>query len=636
MLLESMKKGIGKYVMIVLASLLILSFAVWGIGDMAGVISNPNEVATVGDTKITQREFQEQFRSEMERIRGRVGNIDVDQARKLGVADATVNGLVARRLLELQAAELGLLVSDEQLRRQIRRNPTFRNALGEFDPSIFRTTLANNGLSEGAYVASLRQGKQQDYVGGVITAGAKVPEILADTVYKYRNEKRSAEIVKIKRGRAGGLKQPSDTELQAFMDENSTLFMAPEYRKFSLLFLDPVATAKELSPSAERIQEEYQDRLSSLSIPERRRLEQILVKDEEAAKRAHALLREGKTFGAVAKEISGKSGDDIKLGLVVESDLLPDLAKVAFALQKDGFGNPIKSPLGWHIFRVTEIQERREPSLDEVRKIISDDISRDLALDELVKRADQVEDALAGGADIDDAAKEAGVRVRKVQFINAEKKLQTDETLDGLPADPSFVEIAFTTEKGQTSDLIETSGGGYFMLRVDEIKEAAKRPLSEVREQVETAWEISQLNAVAKKTAEEIRDRAKGGTPLAEIAASNNLTVEKPAAVARFYAGGTNAIPPTILAGLFKAKVGDVVMAPTQDGYAVARLKDIENAKIDYNDGDLKDLREALTAGIANDILQEYTHALRQEYSVSIHQAALDAYFSNQGYGRGR
>ena len=235
MLLESMKKGIGKYVMIVLASLLILSFAVWGIGDMAGVISNPNEVATVGDTKVTQREFQEQFRREMERIRGRVSNIDAEQARNLGVADATVNGLVARRLLALQAAELGLLVSDEQIRRQIRRNPTFRNALSEFDPSIFRTTLANNGLSEGAYVASLRQDTQQDYVGGVITAGAKVPKILADTVYKYRNEKRSAEIVRIKRGQASELKKPSDTELQSFLDNNSTLFMAPEYRKLSLL-----------------------------------------------------------------------------------------------------------------------------------------------------------------------------------------------------------------------------------------------------------------------------------------------------------------------------------------------------------------------------------------------------------------
>ena len=110
MLLESMKKGVGKYVMIFLASLLILSFAVWGIGDMAGVISNPNEVATVGGTKITQREFQEQFRREMDRIRTRVANIDAEQARNLGVADATVNGLVSRRLIGLQAADLGLLI----------------------------------------------------------------------------------------------------------------------------------------------------------------------------------------------------------------------------------------------------------------------------------------------------------------------------------------------------------------------------------------------------------------------------------------------------------------------------------------------------------------------------------------------
>ena len=79
-----------------------------------------------------------------------------------------------------------------------------------------------------------------------------------------------------------------------------------------------------------------------------------------------------------------------------------------------------------------------------------------------------------------------------------------------------------------------------------------------------------------------------------------------------------------------------MVLAPTQDGYAVARLKEIQNATADDNDGDLKQLRETLTAAIANDILQEYTRALRQEYAVSIHQAALDAYFSNQGYGHGR
>ena len=40
-----------------------------------------------------------------------------------------------------------------------------------------------------------------------------------------------------------------------------------------------------------------------------------------------------------------------------------------------------------------------------------------------------------------------------------------------------------------------------------------------------------------------------------------------------------------------------------------------------------------LSSAIANDVLQEYTRALREEYSVSVNQAGLDAYFSHQGYG---
>ncbi|MEC9206659.1 MAG: SurA N-terminal domain-containing protein, partial [Pseudomonadota bacterium] len=148
MLLESMKKGIGKYVMIVLASLLILSFAVWGIGDMAGVTSNSNKIATVGDTEISQREFQDQFRREMDRLRSKLGNIDAEQARSLGIADATLNSIISRRLIALQAADIDLLISDDQLVRQIQNEPAFRNELGQFDRAVYQTMLANNSLSE--------------------------------------------------------------------------------------------------------------------------------------------------------------------------------------------------------------------------------------------------------------------------------------------------------------------------------------------------------------------------------------------------------------------------------------------------------------------------------------------------------
>lgn len=631
MLLEKMKKGVGKVVITILAVLLIISFAVWGIGDMVSGGGQNYEVAEVGSTRITQREFQEQFRREMDRIRSRIGNIDSQQARNLGLADSTLNGLISRRLLGLQAADLGLLVSDEQVVEQIKRQPAFRNALGQFDRSVFQITLANNGVSEGAYVASLRQDTQQDYIGGVISAGASAPPQLAETVYRYRNERRTADVIKVKR--SGAAPTPTEAELNAYLDKNANQFRAQEYRGLSVLYLDPAEVAKELSPSEERIQQEYEDRLTSLSVPERRRLEQILIKDEAAAKKAHATLSEGRSFEAVANGTTGKSGDEIKLGLVTLGDLLPDLGKAAFAIEKGAFTQPVKSPLGWHIFRVAEIQPGRQPKLEEVRKEIANDLAQELALDDLVKRANRVEDTLAGGASIEDASQEAGLKVRKVPPIDAARKLQSGGTLDGLPADPAFIDTAFSLKTGASSDLVESANGGYYMLRVDNIIEAAKRPLSQVRAEVEKAWKTAKLNEIAKKTAEEIRDAAKGGTPLSKIARSKNLVVENSKPVSRFGTGTDTIIPRPLLPELFKAKPGGVVMGQTAEGYAVAKLKDIRNELPKADDADFKRLQETLSGAIANDVLQEYTRALRTEYSVSVNQRALDAFFTGQGYG---
>ncbi|PPR11592.1 MAG: Peptidyl-prolyl cis-trans isomerase D [Alphaproteobacteria bacterium MarineAlpha11_Bin1] len=634
MLLESMKKGIGKYVMIVLASLLILSFAVWGIGDMAGVISNPDEIAIVGETKITQREFQDQFRREMERIRSRVGNINAEQARNIGLADTALNSLIAKRLILLQATALGILISDDQVVRRIKKEPTFRNEMGQFDRVVFQTTLANNGLSENMYVASLREETQQEYIGGAITAGVEAPPTLVNKVYQFRNERRTADIIKIKRSLAGKPPSPKEVQLVEFLNKNSAQFMAPEYRRLSILHLDPVEVAKELSPSEDDIQTEYEDRLASLSVPERRQLEQILLQDEEASKRAYSSLNEGRSFLSVATEFSEKPIEKTKLGLVARRDMLPMLADAVFALKKNQFTKPQKSPMGWHIIRVAEIEPGREPKLEEVRKQISDDLALDLALDDLVKRANQLEDSLAGGGSIDDAANDIGVKVLKTALIDSSGMSQTKKKQNGIPLEESFTQTAFSLKKGETSNLIETSNGGYFMVRVDDIVEAVKRAMDEVRPEVQAAWKADWLNKSIRKTAEEIRASVKGGTPLASAVSGKNLTVEVSKPVSRFSSLSGNLIPPSLLHEMFNAKVGDLLIGPISDGYAVVRVKGIQAASLANSDSDLKDLKGALSIAIANDVLQEYSRALREEYPVVMNQAALDAYFSNQDYGR--
>ncbi|MEE2662187.1 MAG: SurA N-terminal domain-containing protein [Pseudomonadota bacterium] len=631
MLLESMKKGVGKYVMILLASLLILSFAVWGVGDMVGVISNPDEVATVGDTKITQRQFQIKYRQQLNEIRSRIGNINSKQARNLGLAEITLNSIIDKRLIELQAHDLGLMVSDDIIRAKIRQEPAFRNKVGEFDPSIFRTLLANNGLTEATYVASVKQDLQRTYITGTLSSGSLAPPQLTNILFQHQNERRIAEIILIKRQITKNTPIAKDTDLKNYLNKHSSYFMAPEYRKMSVLYLDPKEIAKDLSPSKQRIREEYEDRLGSLIVPETRELEQILFKDETSARKAFTVLSNGQNFSIDGLRNLNGSAKKTSIGFVSKGDLLPELANSAFSLNRNTISEPIKTSLGWHIIKLVNIKPGRTPALQEVQSALAADISREMAVEVLIKRADKIEDTLAGGASIDNVGRELGMKIHQTDFMDVSGTSTSGTKVKAIPEDPRFIQTAFNLKKDETSELIETPEGGYFMVRVDKITLPKKQKLRKVRKLVEEAWRNKQLNDVAKRTAQKIQKRAKTIGTLKEVAKTFGLKSFETGPVSRFGATGSNVIPREILPRLFKAKIGDVVIAQTAEGYAVARLTNIKNKQKAVDKKNFDRLQKVLSTALSDDVLQQYAKALRKEYSVSINKTALQKYFSNSG-----
>ena len=165
-------------------------------------------------------------------------------------------------------------------------------------------------------------------------------------------------------------------------------------------------------------------------------------------------------------------------------------------------------------------------------------------------------------------------------------KLQSGASQPGLPADGRFAQTAFN-KKGESSDLL----GYQRRIFHGQVTTSWPRPngRSIVRAEVAAAWKADWLNNRARKAAEEIRDAAKGGTPLAELAAEKGLSVEK---ACRWRAAQQGYPAPLLLEELFKAEVGEIVMGPTADGYAVARLKKSSRLTATSNVEDLKQLQE--------------------------------------------
>ena len=631
-MMQALKNRFATWVLRIFAVLLIISFGAWGIGDMISGQGAPTEVAEVGDTLIGANEFSRAFQQEMDRLRAAFGpEFGPDQARELGFVNTMLGRLVGNRLIALAATRLGLEVGDDQIRQQILAQPGFRNSLGQFDQRVFRAALAQNGMTEARYTELLRGEIARSHLIGAINAGGAAPDRLTRTLYRFRNEKRTADVVEVSRSSQASPGKPDDAQLSSFHTEHAARFTSPERRNVTAVHLDPADLAAEIKLSEDDVRAEFENRLSSLVEPERRRLRQILVQDETAAQRVADSLRQGRAFADAAKTLAGEGSAVTELGMVKFDDLPPEIAEIAFALDAKQSSAPIRTPLGWHVVTVDEIEPGTTPKFEELRESLNRDLARELAVDRLIGDANRLEDALAGGATLSAAASQLGVELVSIRSLDAAGATQGSAEPKGLAGEERFVQTAFGTAEGEISDLVDTPDGGYFVLRVDRVIPPALRPLDSIRAEVATAWKRSRRDGAAKRQAEEIFERVKGGSSLASIAKEKGLALKTSKPFTRFERPDESPVDSALAAELFRTPQGGAAMSATENGYAVAQAKQVLMADPGADDDGLQELRAELKASIADDILQQFSSALRQDYPVEINAAALDRFFNQTG-----
>jgi peptidyl-prolyl cis-trans isomerase D len=622
-MLDAIRKRATSIVAFGLIGLLILSFVVWGIGDLLRV-RVADVVAEVGKVDISPARLGDEFQRELTRL-GRQSGIQLtrEQALSFGLLESVLKTMIDRTLYGLGASDLGVAISDDLIAGDIRAKPEFRNQLGTFDSNQFYQVLRSNGFSEGAYVALLRDDLARGQYMDSILAGGVAPGALVEAVYRHRQEKRRADVVNVADTSMTVGREPGESDLAAFHKDNPAPFTAPEYRKLTAAILDAGELAREIAVSDEELADAYQQRDSEFRQPERRRLSQMVLAEEADAKRALGLLDEGQDFGDVAKEVSG--ADALDLGVVGRDRLLPEMADAAFSLADGAYSQPIESPLGWHLVMVAGIEEATIQTLDQVRNKLTVDVAREKAIDGLFSLANQLEDQLSGGSTLEEAAGRLNLRLLR---IDAADRLGLDafgNAVNGLPTGSVFLDSAFRTSEGEESPLTETGTDGYFIVRVDGVTAPALRPLNTVRADVITAWKAEHRAKAADEAAKALLEKIKGGAGLAESAKGYKVT--KPDPFTRQAVNAEQGLSPELVRGLFAIKPGEAVMARGDGGVYVARLEEILPANPLSDSDGLKSLETQLTRSVQADLLTQLAGALRERFPVSVNTRVIDQNF---------
>src|SRR5205085_11234419 len=123
-------------------------------------------------------------------------------------------------------------------------------------------------------------------------------------------------------------------------------------------------------------------------------------------------------------------------------------------------GKAAQSPLGWHIIKVTGVEEGTTKPFEAVREQLLKDAAREMAADELYKRSNEIEDALAGGATLDQVAEKFALKPTRIAAVDLDGKDPTGVPV-ALPNSDEILRVAFNTDQGQTTRMNETKDNGY-------------------------------------------------------------------------------------------------------------------------------------------------------------------------------
>ncbi len=613
--------------------LLVISFAIWGIEDTIRGLGRDTAVAQVAGRPIELVDAQVAAQRAITRTQRELGGrMEMDADMRAMIARQALDGLITDRARSAEAARMGLAVPAATVRDFIWAVPAFQGGDGRFSRPILDQFMRQNELSEPEFLRLVAEDLQRIQLIGGVRAGATAPNEITSLLYGFAREQRVVDTVEFAWLSAPDPEPPTEAALRRFHENNPESFSAPEYRSVTVAALSPAGLAGDIQIDERAIEDAYAARRLAYETPERRDLEQALLPNEAAATAIAAAWRAGALMAAITAEARAAGGSALALGDVDRAALpLPDLAAAAFGPPPGGVSDPVRSPFGWHVFRVVGVTPGTTRGLPEVREEIAASLALERAADIAYERANRVEDALAGGASLVEAAPRFGLALAEVR--TDARGLDAAGRPVPLPvaADLRATAIAaiFAAQQGRGPRMEEAGGGTFIAVDLREITPSALKPFEAVEADVRRLWLLDARRRHQEAAAAALLRSLQTGTPIAEAAAAAGLAVDRIGPFGR-QAPPNSAEPPPLnqppnaLRGpVFALSPGGATMVATRDGYVVAVLVEVIPADPAADPTGLATLRSETEQAMANDLEAQFTAAIRDRANVRLNAPLL-------------
>jgi peptidyl-prolyl cis-trans isomerase D len=513
-MMDSLRTAANSLVLKIIFGIIIVSFILTGVsGYLIG--GSANYAAKVNDQEISRGQFENAFAGERNRMQQQLGDQFSELAANEGymknLRQQTLNRLIDEALLDQYAREIGLSISDDQVKKAIFSTPAFQNN-GKFDNTRYNAIVNQMGMTPDQYAQALRnQLTTQQLINAVVGTDFMLKGE-ADELATLVSQQRVVREATFDVNALAAKQQASDEEVKSYYEQNKNNFTSLEQFRVSYIKLD-AAAMQENATDAE-IQTYYDQHQDQFTQPQRNRYSVIQTKTEADAKAALDELNKGTDFATVAKEkstdiISAKNGGDMGW---LEEGTTPDELKNAGLKEKGQLSGVIKSSVGFLVVRLDDITPATTKPLADVRDDIAAKVKQEKALDGFYALQQKVSDAASNDNEsLAGAEQAAGAKAVTTGWFSH----------DNLPEELNFKPVADAIfggglvgengTPGSNSDIITVDGDRAFVLRVSDHKPEAIKPLDEVKDQITALVKHNKAVQQAKLDAEKLLAELKAG-----------------------------------------------------------------------------------------------------------------------------
>ena len=555
----------------VLLSVLLLSFVVFGIGNVfkGGVVGGDTVIHTDGRPDIGAARYKQMIEVYKKQVEQQSGQ-------PISVQELASHGLDARIADEIAYVESfaalmnkdGVVPSDTLVAQQLKQIPRLFNPIsGQFDKALYGTFLRENNLNDKQFTSDLRDGVAQGQFVSGMAAGMRAPMVYGALQAGYLMEQRDFEVFQVTPKVAGEPIKPTDAQLQQFMKDNAARLMKPELRIFSVVHVSARELAATVPAPDAEMKKTFDFEKDTLSQPEKRTLVQITVPDSARAAGVAAALAKGQDPASAAKA----SGGQVLNYADQPKSAIPDraVADAAFAAKDGAVVGPVQGGLGIAVLKVLKVTPGHAVTLDEVRSKVEAEVKKAAAEQKAYDLSQKYGDAHGSGATMTTVAKTLGVPVLTLPPI---AKTGADEQGRPLGLPPKVLASAYGLAAGAETDLQDLGQGEYWAVRAEKVIPPAMRTLEEVRPGLTREFVLRDIFGKMKAKAQALADQVTKGGSMEAAAASVGGKILTTNGVIRSGAGQT--IPKDVLGRVFAAKPGEVFLAQdTPATIAVIKLK---------------------------------------------------------------